>query len=201
MSQRFLLGGRLLAFGIGPYLTDAEHVSVEFMHPVIVGKRALPALDLSAAPRRWLSAIARPEDIVMGFGPPEIDAELNRLADQAAPARRAGLRMAGPIGRASAAARVPRPVHSSGTDRVDVPRAVGNGPRVLRATDDRRRRRGLRRFCIRFWERKAAIPRTRWPRWRLRSAKKPPKTSGCASRSPPSRPSGWPKRRSPSASG
>ena len=47
MSERFLRGGRLLAFGRGPYATDAQHVSVEFVHPVIVGKRALPALDLS----------------------------------------------------------------------------------------------------------------------------------------------------------
>ncbi len=47
MSDRFLQGGRLLAFGRGPYATDAQHVSVEFVHPVIVGKRALPALDLS----------------------------------------------------------------------------------------------------------------------------------------------------------
>ena len=31
----------LLAFGRGPYATDAQHVSVEFVHPVIVGKRAL----------------------------------------------------------------------------------------------------------------------------------------------------------------
>ena len=41
MSERFLQGGRLLAFGRGPYATDAQHVSVEFVHPVIVGKRAL----------------------------------------------------------------------------------------------------------------------------------------------------------------
>ena len=47
MSERFLRGGRLLAFGQGSYATDAQHVSVEFVHPVIVGKRALPALDLS----------------------------------------------------------------------------------------------------------------------------------------------------------
>src|ERR687886_2475254 len=46
MSRRFLAGGRLLAFGNGPAATDAEHVSVEFVHPVIVGKRALPALDV-----------------------------------------------------------------------------------------------------------------------------------------------------------
>ena len=76
MSERFLRGGRLLAFGRGPYSTDAQHVSVEFVHPVIVGKRALPALDLSMLMRPWLDAILRPEDIVMGFGPPEGDPEV-----------------------------------------------------------------------------------------------------------------------------
>jgi D-sedoheptulose 7-phosphate isomerase len=73
MSDRFLNGGRLLAFGSGPYATDAQHVSVEFVHPVIVGKRALPALDLSFEFSRWLPAVVRPPDIVMGFGPPAGD--------------------------------------------------------------------------------------------------------------------------------
>jgi D-sedoheptulose 7-phosphate isomerase len=76
MSERFLRGGRLLAFGRGPYATDAQHVSVEFVHPVIVGKRALPALDLSVLFRPWLEAILGPEDIVMGFGPPAGDPEV-----------------------------------------------------------------------------------------------------------------------------
>ena len=76
MSERFLRGGRLLAFGRGPYATDAQHVSVEFVHPVIVGKRALPALDLSILFRPWMESILRPEDIVMGFGPPEGDPEV-----------------------------------------------------------------------------------------------------------------------------
>jgi len=71
MSERFLKGGRLLAFGSGPYATDAQHVSVEFVHPVIVGKRALPALDLSMAYGPWLAAVLLPDDIVMGFGPPQ----------------------------------------------------------------------------------------------------------------------------------
>ena len=73
MSERFLRGGRLLALGRGPYSTGAQHVSVEFVHPVIVGKRALPALDLSALMQPWLDVIVHPEDIVMGFGPPEGD--------------------------------------------------------------------------------------------------------------------------------
>lgn len=76
MSERFLRGGRLLAFGRGSYATDAQHVSVEFVHPVIVGKRALPALDLSITFGPWLRAILEPEDIVMGFGPPEGDPEV-----------------------------------------------------------------------------------------------------------------------------
>jgi len=77
MSDRFLRGGRLLAFGRGPYATDAQHVSVEFVHPIIVGKRALPALDLSLLPGPWLEAILQPEDIVMGFGPPDGDPEID----------------------------------------------------------------------------------------------------------------------------
>jgi len=76
MSERFLRGGRLLAFGRGPYATDAQHVSVEFVHPVIVGKRALPALDLSCAFAPWLKVLVRSDDIVMGFGPPEGDPEI-----------------------------------------------------------------------------------------------------------------------------
>lgn len=70
MAERFFEGGRLLALGRGVYATDAQHVSVEFVHPVIVGKRALPALDLSALAVGGLETLVRPEDIVMGFGPP-----------------------------------------------------------------------------------------------------------------------------------
>ncbi len=84
MSERFLRGGRLLAFGRGPYATDGQHVSVEFVHPVIVGKRALPALDLSMLFRPWLRSIVREEDIVMGFGPPEGDPEVVATLREAA---------------------------------------------------------------------------------------------------------------------
>jgi D-sedoheptulose 7-phosphate isomerase len=48
MAERFQAGGRLLVFGSGGGATDAEHVAVEFVHPVIVGKRALPALSLAS---------------------------------------------------------------------------------------------------------------------------------------------------------
>lgn len=47
MAGRFHRGGRLLVFGNGSAATDAAHLAVEFIHPVIVGKRALPAMSLT----------------------------------------------------------------------------------------------------------------------------------------------------------
>src|ERR671920_2089925 len=78
MSRRFLAGGRLLAFGDGSAATDAEHVSVEFVHPVIVGKRALPALDVGPDFERRLPVILRPEDMVMGFSLQDVDPLVER---------------------------------------------------------------------------------------------------------------------------
>ena len=73
IAERFARGGRLYAFGNGPYATDAAHVSVEFIHPVIVGKRALPAMDASAAPEAFVEALVGPDDMAIAFGPPEGD--------------------------------------------------------------------------------------------------------------------------------
>jgi D-sedoheptulose 7-phosphate isomerase len=78
MSRRFLAGGRLLAFGSGAATTDAQHVSVEFVHPVIVGKRALPALDLGPDFETRLPVILRPRDMVMGFSFPNRDEAVER---------------------------------------------------------------------------------------------------------------------------
>ena len=47
MAERFFAGGTLLVFGSGPHATDAQHNSVEFVHPVLPGCRALPALSLT----------------------------------------------------------------------------------------------------------------------------------------------------------
>ena len=64
MSERFASGGRLLATGPGPQArSDARHIAVEFVHPVIVGKRALPALCVEGD----LGLLARPDDIVVEF--------------------------------------------------------------------------------------------------------------------------------------
>ncbi len=48
LAERFERGGRLFAFGVGGGVSDAQHVAVEFVHPVLVGKRALPAMSISA---------------------------------------------------------------------------------------------------------------------------------------------------------
>jgi len=82
MAARFHRGGKLLVFGNGGGATDAEHIAVEFVHPVIVGKRALPALSLAADPTvvtgiaardgfaevyaHQLGQLADPDDIALG---------------------------------------------------------------------------------------------------------------------------------------
>jgi D-sedoheptulose 7-phosphate isomerase len=82
MAVRFHRGGKLVVFGNGGPTTDAQHISVEFVHPVIVGKRALPAISLTndvatltgVANRvgfdqvfgHQLRYLARPEDIALG---------------------------------------------------------------------------------------------------------------------------------------
>jgi len=59
MADRFRRGGRLLVFGNGAGATDAQHVAVEFVHPVIVGKRALPALSLVSDAATLMGVAAR----------------------------------------------------------------------------------------------------------------------------------------------
>ncbi len=72
MAERFAGAGRLIALGRAPAArSDARHVAVEFVHPVIVGKRALPALALCAEGGeidRQLGSLARERDIVIAFG-------------------------------------------------------------------------------------------------------------------------------------
>ena len=66
MADRFAAGGRLLAFGDTPGArSDVRHVAVEFVHPVIVGKRALPAVGIEP---ELVGLLAEPDDIAIGFG-------------------------------------------------------------------------------------------------------------------------------------
>jgi D-sedoheptulose 7-phosphate isomerase len=103
MAVRFHRGGKLIVFGTGGSSTDAQHVAVEFVHPVIVGKRALPAISLTTdvatvtgiAEREGVDAIfahqlrflARPADIALGIS-----------ADGDSPSVLAGLRAASELG-------------------------------------------------------------------------------------------------------
>lgn len=82
LAERFRGGATLYAFGNG---SDAGHVAVEFMHPVIVGKRALPALapgndaptvnglgaraGLAEPFAHQLRHLGRPGDVVLGITP------------------------------------------------------------------------------------------------------------------------------------
>ena len=99
MARRFSQGGRLIAFGNGAQATDAQHVSVEFVHPVIVGKRALPALALTNDSAtisglitkgnrdtlfvQQLRVLARWQDIAMGFTVDGRDANVLETLKQA----------------------------------------------------------------------------------------------------------------------
>ena len=79
MAERFARGGRLVALGLSPAArTDVRHVTVEFVHPVIVGKRALPAIGLSreGGPlAAQVDLVAEPDDIAIAFGPDEEDGD------------------------------------------------------------------------------------------------------------------------------
>lgn len=47
MARSFQRGGKLLVCGNGGSATDAQHIAVEFMHPITVGRKALPAVCLA----------------------------------------------------------------------------------------------------------------------------------------------------------
>jgi D-sedoheptulose 7-phosphate isomerase len=92
MAERFARGGRLVAIGTEPAArSDVRHVTVEFVHPVIVGKRALPAIGLTGdgAPlARELALTVHGDDIVMAFG--EHDPIDERIQQAVGLAREAG---------------------------------------------------------------------------------------------------------------
>ncbi len=72
MAERFARGGRLVAVGLSPAArSDVRHVTVEFVHPVIVGKRALPAIGLTrdGGPLRGqIELVGEAADTVIAFG-------------------------------------------------------------------------------------------------------------------------------------
>jgi D-sedoheptulose 7-phosphate isomerase len=66
MAGRFRDGGKLLVMGNGGSACDAQHIAVEFVHPVIEKRRALPVIDLvSQTP--VVTAIANDKDFSRVF--------------------------------------------------------------------------------------------------------------------------------------
>ena len=99
LAERFSRGGRLLVMGNGGSACDAQHVAVEFQHPIVVKRRPLPALalaadaalltavgndaDFSQVFARQIDLMARPEDAVLGISTSGASANVNRALRRA----------------------------------------------------------------------------------------------------------------------
>jgi D-sedoheptulose 7-phosphate isomerase len=66
MARAFDAGGRLFVMGNGGSSCDAAHVSVEFMHPIIEKRPALPAMALTTD-TAILTAVGNDQDFAMAF--------------------------------------------------------------------------------------------------------------------------------------
>jgi D-sedoheptulose 7-phosphate isomerase len=94
VADRFQAGGRLWVMGNGGSACDAQHVAVEFTHPIIEKRRALPAASLTVDTAamsaiandadfshvfvRQLELLARRQDIVLGISSSGSSANVNR---------------------------------------------------------------------------------------------------------------------------
>jgi D-sedoheptulose 7-phosphate isomerase len=112
MARRFDQGGRLFVMGNGGSSCDAAHVSVEFMHPIIEKRPALPALalttdtayltavgndqDFSLAFVQQLRMLGKKDDMVLGISTSGKSANINRALQAA---REAGMMTVGFSGR------------------------------------------------------------------------------------------------------
>ena len=83
MAERFRAGGRLYTMGNGGSACDAQHIAVEFQHPIIEKRVALPAIalttdsatltaigndsDFSMVFARQLKLLSRPGDMALGI--------------------------------------------------------------------------------------------------------------------------------------
>ena len=85
MARALANGGVLIPFGTGAAATDAAHVAVEFMHPVIVGKRALPAIAPANDPTgaSTLARLGRAGDVALALAHGPADAATREFADGA----------------------------------------------------------------------------------------------------------------------
>lgn len=66
LAERFRAGGRLFVIGNGGSACDAAHVAVEFLHPIVEKRRALPAVSL-AVDTAVLTAVGNDSDFASVF--------------------------------------------------------------------------------------------------------------------------------------
>lgn len=94
LAGRFGRGGRLLVMGNGGSACDAQHVAVEFAHPIIEKRRALPAYslsdsfalasavgndsDFSRIFAEQVDLFAQPEDTLLGISTSGCSGNVNR---------------------------------------------------------------------------------------------------------------------------
>jgi D-sedoheptulose 7-phosphate isomerase len=99
MAQAFDNGARLFVMGNGGSSCDAAHVAVEFMHPIIEKRPALPAMaltadtalltavgndqDFSLAFAQQVKLLGRPGDIALGISTSGKSANVNRALQAA----------------------------------------------------------------------------------------------------------------------
>jgi D-sedoheptulose 7-phosphate isomerase len=112
MARAFDDGGRLFVMGNGGSACDAQHVAVEFMHPIIEKRPPLPAIalstdtalltaigndtDFAVAFTEQLRLLGRPGDIALGISTSGKSANVNRAL---AAARELGMLTVGFTGR------------------------------------------------------------------------------------------------------
>jgi D-sedoheptulose 7-phosphate isomerase len=94
IGERFNRGGRLIAMGNGGSSCDAQHIAVEFQHPIIEKRKPLPAMaltidaatltaigndkDFSYVFVDQLELLARPQDVALGISTSGASANVNR---------------------------------------------------------------------------------------------------------------------------
>lgn len=112
LAERFQAGGRLWVMGNGGSACDAQHIAVEFQHPIIEKRKALPAMALTVDTATLtaigndtdfshifvdqLHLLARPEDMALGISTSGASANVNRALKRA---RELGLLTLGFAGR------------------------------------------------------------------------------------------------------
>lgn len=99
LAERFTAGGRLYVMGNGGSACDAQHVAVEFLHPIVEKRRPLPAValgtdtalvtavgndsDFSQVFVQQLELLAQPGDAVLGISSSGASANVNRALRRA----------------------------------------------------------------------------------------------------------------------